>query len=72
MISRNIRRFATTAYRAAEVASKVDAANQYRVQLAKAQGHVDGFVGGKMLLSTYIEDATLIHGQQSATRPSSE
>ncbi|KAL9586504.1 MAG: hypothetical protein Q9212_000864 [Teloschistes hypoglaucus] len=45
MISRNIRRFATTAYRAAEVASKVDAANQYRVQLAKAQGHVNGFVG---------------------------
>ncbi|KAI4121355.1 MAG: hypothetical protein LQ338_006408 [Usnochroma carphineum] len=45
MIRHNIRRFATTAYRAAEVASKVDAANQYVVQLAKAQGHVNGFVG---------------------------
>lgn len=48
MISRNLRRFATTAYRAAEIASKVDAANQYRVQLAKAQGHVNGFVGGRL------------------------
>ena len=46
MISRSIRKFATTAYRAAEVASKVDASNQYGVQLARAQGHVNGFVGG--------------------------
>ncbi|KAL8722818.1 MAG: hypothetical protein Q9225_000767 [Loekoesia sp. 1 TL-2023] len=45
MISRGIRRFATIAYRAADVASKVDASNQYGVQLAKAQGHVNGFVG---------------------------
>ncbi|KAL8704664.1 MAG: hypothetical protein Q9201_002198 [Fulgogasparrea decipioides] len=45
MIYRNLRRLATTAYRAAEVASKVDASNQYGVQLAKAQGHVNGFVG---------------------------
>lgn len=72
MISRNIRRFATTAYRAAEVASKVDAANQYRVQLAKAQGHVDGFVGGKFSPPTHLEGAMLTAGQQSATRPLSE
>ncbi|KAL8835691.1 MAG: hypothetical protein Q9170_003230 [Blastenia crenularia] len=45
MISRGLRRFATSAYRAAEVASKTDMSNQYRVQLAKAQGHVNGFVG---------------------------
>ncbi|KAL8696073.1 MAG: hypothetical protein Q9224_002985 [Gallowayella concinna] len=45
MIHRNLRKLATTAYRAAEVATKVDAANQYGVQLAKAQGHVNGFVG---------------------------
>ncbi|KAL8711763.1 MAG: hypothetical protein Q9220_003934 [cf. Caloplaca sp. 1 TL-2023] len=45
MILRNARGFATTAYRAAAVASRVDAANQYGVQLAKVQGHVSGFVG---------------------------
>ncbi|KAL8724922.1 MAG: hypothetical protein Q9166_007670 [cf. Caloplaca sp. 2 TL-2023] len=45
MISRVLRKFATAAYRAAEVATKVDASNQYGVQLAKAQGHVNGFVG---------------------------
>ncbi|KAL8910315.1 MAG: hypothetical protein Q9171_004359 [Xanthocarpia ochracea] len=45
MISRSLRNFATTAYRTAELASKVDASNHYRVQLAKAQGHVNGFVG---------------------------
>ncbi|KAI4207431.1 MAG: hypothetical protein LQ346_000560 [Caloplaca aetnensis] len=45
MIALNVRRFVTTAYRVAGVASKADAANQYGVQLAKAQGHVNGFVG---------------------------
>ncbi|KAL8921577.1 MAG: hypothetical protein Q9172_003976 [Xanthocarpia lactea] len=45
MISRSLRNFATTAYRTAELASKVDTSNHYRVQLAKAQGHVNGFVG---------------------------
>ncbi len=38
----------------AELSAKVDASNQYRVQLAKAQGHVDGFVGGKGYLFMYI------------------
>ena len=41
-----MRRFATTAYRAAELATKTNMANQYGVQLAKAQGHVNGLVGG--------------------------
>ncbi|KAL9640739.1 MAG: hypothetical protein Q9204_000588 [Flavoplaca sp. TL-2023a] len=45
MLSRHVRKFATTACRAAELATNVDAANQYRVQLAEAQGHVNGFVG---------------------------
>ncbi|KAL9595966.1 MAG: hypothetical protein Q9219_006126 [cf. Caloplaca sp. 3 TL-2023] len=45
MIPRAFRRFATMAYRAAEVASHADASNQYGVQLAKAQGYVNGFVG---------------------------
>ncbi|KAI4157118.1 MAG: hypothetical protein L6R39_000781 [Caloplaca ligustica] len=45
MIQCGIRRFATTALRAAEVASRADAANPYGVQLARAQGHVNGLVG---------------------------
>lgn len=45
MLSRSVRRFTTTACRAAELASHVDATNRYRVQLAKVQGHVEGFVG---------------------------
>lgn len=49
MLSRSVRRFTTTACRAAELASHVDAANRYRVQLAKVQGHVEGFVGGMKL-----------------------
>lgn len=46
MLSRHIQKFTTTVCRAAELATNVDAANQYRVQLAEAQGHVNGFVGG--------------------------
>lgn len=42
-----MRRLTTTACKAAEVASKVDMSNQYGVQLAKTQGHVNGFVGGE-------------------------
>ncbi|KAK4697011.1 cysteine synthase, partial [Lecanoromycetidae sp. Uapishka_2] len=45
MFRRSVRSFATTAYRAAELASKTDIANQYSIQLAKAQQHVNGFVG---------------------------
>ncbi|KAI4163676.1 MAG: hypothetical protein LQ342_002710 [Letrouitia transgressa] len=45
MFRQHIRRIATTSYRSAELASKVEASNQYGVQLAKAQGHVNGFVG---------------------------
>ncbi|KAL8943694.1 MAG: hypothetical protein Q9216_000893 [Gyalolechia sp. 2 TL-2023] len=44
-MSRGLRRFATTAYRTAELASKMDASNPYGVQLSKAQGYVNGFVG---------------------------
>lgn len=46
MFSRSVRRFTSTACRAAELASRVDASNQYAVQVAKVQGHVEGFVGG--------------------------
>lgn len=45
MATRGLRRFATTAYRTAELASKMDASNPYGVQLSKSQGYVNGFVG---------------------------
>ncbi|KAK3171434.1 Cysteine synthase 1 [Lepraria neglecta] len=45
MFRQYIRRFTTTAYRAAELATKTNMANQCGVQLAKAQGHVNGLVG---------------------------
>lgn len=47
MFRQSVRRLTTTAFKAAEVASKADMSNQYGVQLAKAQGHVNGFVGGE-------------------------
>lgn len=47
MFRQSVRRLTTTAHKAAEVASKVEMSNQYGVQLAKAQGHVNGFVGGE-------------------------
>lgn len=66
MLSRGVRKFATTAHRAAELATKVDTSNQYRVQLAKAQGHVNGFVGGiRRLVPARSEILTCC--QQSAT-----
>lgn len=46
MLKHSLRQFTFTAYRAAQLATKIDMANQYGVQVAKAQGPVDGFVGG--------------------------
>lgn len=45
MLAHSVRRFGSTAYRTAE------AANSYAIQLAKAQGHVNGFVGGMQPMS---------------------
>lgn len=47
MFRQSLRNLTSTAYKAAEVAFKADKSNQYGVQLAKAQGHVNGFVGGE-------------------------
>ncbi len=47
MFRQSVRRLTATVYQAAEVASKVDMLNQSGIQLAKAQGHVNGFVGGE-------------------------
>lgn len=46
MISHRIRNFGTTAYKAAEIASRVHSANPYGVRVSMAQRSVDGFVGG--------------------------
>ena len=59
MFRQSVRRLTTTAYKAAEVASKVDMANQYGVQLAKAQGHVNGFVGGEGISQHHYEGIDL-------------
>ena len=48
MMLRSLRKFSTTAYKTADVASRVHSANSYGVQVAKAQRHVDGFVGGRL------------------------
>lgn len=45
MFRHGVRKITTTACRAAEMATQIDAANPYGVQLARAQGHVNGFVG---------------------------
>ena len=42
-----MRKLTTTVSKAVNVASKLDMSNQYVVQLAKAQGYVNGFVGGE-------------------------
>ncbi|KAI9822649.1 MAG: Cysteine synthase 1 [Pycnora praestabilis] len=45
MFRTSLRRFTTTAYRAAETLSQMEGPNPYGIKVAKAQGHVNGFVG---------------------------
>ena len=45
-----MRRLSATAYKAAEMASPLEMSKQYVVQLARAQGHVNGFIGGESTL----------------------
>ena len=47
MIKRNFRQFTTTAFRVAETLTQMEAPNAYGIQVSKAQGHVNGFVGGR-------------------------
>ncbi len=46
MFKQSLRRLTFTAYKAAQLATRIDMADQYGVQVAKAQGPVNGFVGG--------------------------
>ena len=57
MFRHSLRRFTTTAYRAAELATKVDAANQYGVRVSMAQKHVNGFVGGSHRFNAFETDS---------------
>lgn len=67
MFRQSVRRLTTTAYKAAEVASKAELSNQYGVQLAKAQGHVNGFVGGEGIPKFHHESIELTLFQPLAT-----
>ena len=49
-----MRRFTTTAIHAAETLTQVEASNKYGIQVAKAQGLVNGFVGGQLFPLYYI------------------
>ena len=73
MLRQSIRRFTKSAYRAAELAAKTDMANAYGVQLAKAQTHVNGLVGGEGLsLPIVLASLPIDNGpQQLAILPSS-
>ena len=46
MFRHGLRRFTTTAYKAAETLAQMEGPNQYGIQVAKAQRAVNGFVGG--------------------------
>ncbi|MCJ1392929.1 Cysteine synthase 1 [Xylographa bjoerkii] len=45
MFRHSLRRFTTTASRAAETLAQMEAPNQYGIRVSKAQGHVNGLVG---------------------------
>ncbi|MCJ1446574.1 MAG: Cysteine synthase 1 [Stictis urceolatum] len=45
MLSRGVRRFATTAYRAVETVAQMEAPNAYGIRVSRAQGSVNGLVG---------------------------
>ena len=41
-----VRRFTTTVWRAADAAAQMEGANPYGIKVSKAQGVVNGLVGG--------------------------
>ena len=54
MMMRGVRTFATMASHVAEVAARAEASNAYGVRVSKAQGYVNGFIGGKRHLSHLV------------------
>ena len=54
MFTRGVRRFTTTAARAAETLAQMEGPNQYGIQVSRAQGQVNGLVGGIPLLPSSL------------------
>lgn len=50
MFRLGIRRFTTTVCRLTETLAQMEGPNQYGIQVSKAQGFVNGFVGGRQQL----------------------
>jgi len=67
MFKQGLRRFATSALRAAETTTQIEARNHYGIQVSKAQGHVNGLVGGKPeLLECLLVATSATHPQLTA------
>ncbi len=47
MFKHGVRQFTRAAYRSAEILAQMEGPNQYGIQVSKAQGVVNGLVGGK-------------------------
>ena len=67
MAVRHVRRFAATASRAAETLSQIEGSNAYGIQLSKAQGHVNGLVGGIFIF--FISSPRLTFNKPSFPSP---
>lgn len=61
MLGRTVRTFATSALRMAETASQVEASNAYGIQVSKAQGHVNGLVGGMLSVLPHLSRPLPLH-----------
>lgn len=60
MFRLGVRRFATTAARAAENVAQMEAPNQYGIGVSKAQGVVKGLTGG-----SYEHRSLMAHGDST-------
>jgi cysteine synthase A len=65
MLRLGVRRFTTSAIRAAETASQIESANLYGIGVSKAQGIVKGLTGGKTPLHFDVRNTK--HDKQLAT-----
>lgn len=59
MLHRNVRRFATSAYRKASLVSRAESANPYGIHVSQAQGVVHGLTNGKFDI-VWMADYVLI------------
>ena len=59
MFPYGVRRFATIARRAAETAAHIESLNPYGIAVSKAQGHVNGLLGGMLLPLEHLKLALI-------------